>query len=960
MSHQAAALASLFSQARLTLKVPSASKSVFRSVVYFDEVLNVEAILTLPSHPLLPIASSSTHEAPFVQPLPLSALSARAQLGQQNIPPYLNALLACLHVNLYTDYVPPPTPSSQVPSRSINPYEPLSTVQLQFEHLQLLPSHAQPSDPAHAQHAPVRAFSNSWAGNQPPQPHRTLKDSADSSSSPLSTLSSHHAHLTHDGQHWRVHWHCRVPINFIATPFSPLLSITAALTLRLDDALLDQYIPNSSSRSFIRSGFAHSLLAPLHEGPVYPDESPLQSQARANASSALGLDGPNGLGSYLAHLPRDVVGGNNAVVTPRSGAQALNTIQQRRNDALSVDTQHRPQLPKPDSNGDLAVLSPRSASGSILTTSASSQGTSRSSGLGLESEDYSSGLQIYKRSTREVLPLKTALNVRMRTLITQHDPFIYRRPSSHQPLAQLESSRLVLSVELENPFESDSTFAVKDIQIKINPTSANDQQDAHNVVAKALEPMSSVLPIELTRGSQHNLLFYVYVDSDHALHSQSASSVGGGVDRSTSARNLTITVSSQPRGGPDKQALADFDSQWNCALDLAPVLSDAAKKSFIASGSRLASTAMHVAVSEGPLAGNKQYSASALRSAARQADNRNTYQQAGRRGGDRIEDIRTPRPGHLGLGFPPPMRTSSARYFSSAATIVGHIPDAAQDDGGFLQKAKARAASHQSLSTPLNHKDTVETQIKPWMDSSSSTVSPSAAATRGALVILSTLRRADSPPNTHKPGELGGSTLEPRPTLGEEGVALPSVSTNAKLLHPVCIAPPSVATGAARDGRGGVSVQTGDTIVVHLTLLHKALAAEAIRNIVFSWSTPLHHRTEPATRANRDSIDTDTRLTKARLMDAHTTRLQSSLSSSQPESTNSLIPLQDHLVLHEVLTPGQCSKVALALRCLSPGYHTLPSLKISFQADTGTSEAQEVVLSLERLGAVFVGPAAVL
>ncbi|KAJ1028958.1 hypothetical protein NDA18_002591 [Ustilago nuda] len=940
MSHQAAALASLFSKARLALKAPSASKSLFRSAVYFDQVLDVEAILTLPSHPLLPIEASSTHEAPFVHPLALSALSVRAQLGQQNIPPYLNALLACLHVNLYTDYVPPPTPSSQAPSRPTDPYEPLSTVQLQFEHLQLLPSHAQPSDPAHAQHAAVRAFSNSWAGNQPPKPHRTLKDSADSSNSPLSTLSSHHAHLTHDGQHWRVHWHCRVPINFIATPFSPLLSITAALTLRLDDALLDQYIPNSSSRSSIRSGFAHSLLAPLHEGPVYPDESPLQSQARANASSALGLDGPNGLGSYLAHLPRDVVGGNNAVVTPRSGAQALSTIQQRRNDALSVDTQHRWQFPKPDSNGDLAVLSPRSASGSILTTSASSHGTSRSSGLSIQSENYSSGLQIYKRSTREVLPLKTGLNVRMRTLVTQHDPFIYRRPSSHQSLAQLECSRLVLSVELENPFESDSTFTVKDIQIKIDPTCANDQQDAHNVVVKALEPMSSVLPIELTRGSQQNLLFYVYVDSHHTLHTQSASSVGGGVDSSTSARNLTITVSAQPRRPLDKQVLADFDSQWNCALDLAPVLSDAAKKSFIASGSRLASTEMNVAVSQGPVAGNKLYSASALRSAVHQLDNRNTYQQAGARRGDRVEDIPTPRPGQLGMGFPPPMRTSSA-----------------QDDDEFLQKAKARAASHQSLSTRLNNKETVERQIKPWMGSSSCTLSPS-AATRGALIILSTLRRADSPPNTHKPGQFAGTTPELRPTLGEEQVALASVSTDAKVLDPVCIGPPCVAIGAAHDGRGGVSVQTGDTIVVHLTLLHKALPTEAIRNIVFSWSTPCHHRTEPSTRTNRDPIDTDTLLTKTKPFDTHTTPLQPSLSSRQPENRKNLIALQDHLALHEVLSSGQCSKVALALRCLYPGYHTLPWLKISLQVDTGTNQAQELVFLLQSLGAVFVGPAA--
>lgn len=964
MPNQTAALVSLFSQARLSLKVPSASSSVARSVVYFDEVLKVEAVLTFPSDPLLPIASTSTYDAPYSHPLPLSALPTRAQLGQENIPPYLNALLACLHVNLYTDYVPPQSPSSQAPSKSTNPYEPLSTVQLRFEHLQLLPSHAHRSDSAQQQHAAVRAFSNSWAGNQPPKPHRTLKDSADASSSlPSPVSSSHHARLTHDGHHWSVHWHCRVPINFIGTPFSPLLSITAALTLRLDHALLDQYIPSSSSRSFIRSGFAHSLLAPLHEGPVYPDESPLQSQARANASSALGLDGPNGLGSYLAHLSKDVVGGNNTVVTPRSGAQALNAIQQRRTNALSADTHiahQRPQLSKPESNGDIAAISTRSASSSTLTPTASSQGANPSSGH--ESEQPSSGLQIYKRSTRQILPLKTGLNVRMRTLITQHDPFIHHRPSRHQPFAHLESSRLVLSVELENPFESDSTFAVNDIQIKIDPTASSEQQDAHVVVAKPLHPMSSVLPIELTRGRQHNMLFYVSVDPSHALYNKADFGAGLQGDRTASARNVTITVSGRPQGGSEQEELADFDSQWNCALDLTPVLSDAAKKRFISNANTtFAIGAGSAAVAEGPVAGNKQYSASALRSAAVLSDNRSSYpgSQAGTRG---MEDVRTPRPGQLGMGFPPPIRTSSARHFSTAAaTVVDHHADAAQveEDGGFLQKAKARAANRNSTAhSDSAHSESVGMQFRPWMTTSSTTISPAAAATRGGLVVLSTLRRAES---SHQAQSTeGGGPLKLSSTLGEDGVARPSVSTGAKVLHSASIPPSSSLGAGATSDKGGVRVQTGDTVVLDLTMLHKGVADGAIGNVVFSWHTPHLPTPNPAARGKRDSADSTTGLTKARLMDADTARLKSSLLSSHAESLNGLVPLQDHLVLQEVLMPGQSSKVALGLRCLSPGYHVLPSLKVRFEAHDGASEPEEVALVLEGLGAVFVTPAAVL
>ncbi|TKY85900.1 hypothetical protein EX895_005441 [Sporisorium graminicola] len=944
-SSAAAALADLFSKARLSLNVPSSSPSSSRAVAFFDEVLNVEAVLTLPSDPLLPVASSSTHPTLLSYRLPLPALPASTSLGHDAIPPYLAALLACLYVNLLTDYVPGQALSSTHLPKSTNPYEPLSTVQLQHQHLQLLPSHHPNADPAQAQHAAVRAFSNAWAGNQPPKPHRTLKDAADPQSyNP--TKSSHDAHLTHDGQHWSVRWRCRVPINYIATPFSPLLSVTAALTLRLDPTLLEHLIPASSPSAFLRSGFAHSLLAPLHEGPIYPDESPLQSQARAKASSTLGLDGPSGLGSYLAHLSKDVVGGNNTVVTPRSGAHALDAIHKRRSQIPAADAPLNKSLSKPDSNGDLAALSSGPKSSSDLTRTPSSQRTATPSQL--DSDNHLHGLQIYKRSTRLLLPLKTGLNVRMRTLITQHDPYIHRRPTLPQPNADLDSTRLVLSVELENPFESDSAFVVNDIQIKIDDAQS-DQHNSHCVIAKPLQPMPSVLPIRLTRGSQHNMLFYVSVESDHALHRQFSL-----LDqRELSARNVTITVSGRPIGEQEEH-MADFDSQWNCALDLTPVLSDAAKKLVVAGGS---ATGRLVQSTAGPVAGNVQYSASSLRTAAQHQGRYSTGPLAPPRI-DHADDTRTPRPGQLGMGFPPPLRTSSVRQFSTAtvASTVQLQPDATKTPSqpatptSFLDKAKARALNRQSASQLDAADHPAAVNIKPWSSSSNAMIEVAA----GGLLVLSTLRRAGGI-NVNGGRDKAEGDVKMESSLGDDGTVRPSDSIGTKTLHPTSIRPSNVEEKAAR-------FQAGDTVILDLTILYKSSPSavtdheDAITDISLSWASSATKLIDTTTVNNRDSIGASSDLARTRLIDADSARLKSFLLLSQAELLNGLIPIQDHLVLNTPLLPQQSRTVALSLRCLSPGSHAIPPLQLNF---TSASAGRSYCV-LDGLGRVCVTPAAVL
>lgn len=930
-----ALLADLFSKARLSLNLPSSSASTSRSVVFFDEVLNVETVLTLPADPLFPIASASTQAVPLLYPLPLPVVPDSTTLSHQSISPYLTALLACLHVNLATDYVPIESSSSINPTaKSANPYEPLSTVPSRFQHLQLLPSHTPLADPAHTQHAAVRAFSNAWAGNQPPRPHRTLKDSVEHSASAPSK-SSHNAHLTHDGQHWSVHWHCRIPINYVATPFLPFLSITAALTLRLDHALLDHLIPTSSSRPFNRSGFAHSLLSPLHEGPVYPDESPLQSQARANASSAFGLDGPNGLGSYLAHLPKSVVGGNNAIVTPRSGASALDSIQQRSHDALSADPAFDKSLSQSYANGDLAALSSRSAPNRHGPQSPSQ----------FESYPQSSGLHIYKRSTRQLLPLKTGLNVRMRTLVTNHGPHIHRRHLSQQAFAELESTRLVLSVELENPFDSDAAFTIHNIQIKVGSSQA-DEQESHTVVAKPLLPIDSVLPIQLTRGSQRNMLFYVSVEADHAMRGRKddvAFLLAG-------SRNVTVTVSGRPQG--DQEQLADFDSQWNCALDLTPVLFDATKKDLIASP---VSTSRPDYPLAGPVAGSSQYAASSLRAAAHN-HNRLSYTQVAPPRAELTEDLRTPRPGQLGMGFPPPMRTSSARHFSTAtaASPVQHASSErcldSQEATSFLHKARARTLNRQSASQLDESNQVVAApRIKPW--TSHSTALREFAA--GGLVILSTVRHAGANSAAGRDSvKRGGVKFEP--SLDDVGGARSSVSAANKTLPPI-----SNATSTA-EGRA-VRFKTDDTVIVDLTFLYSpatfnvAQIADAITDVTLSWAQSTK-RLVTSQAANRDTIDVSPDTAKTRLIDADSARLKSSVLLSQAQTLNGLIPTQDHLALSATLLPSQSRSIELALRCLSPGYHVIPPLQLAFHT---TSGGQRKYL-LDDLGSVYVTPAAVL
>lgn len=559
MEAQNASLAQLFASARLSVQLP-ASASSNPQTIFFDELLKVDIQLSLPSHQDLPVSDQPEYEVP----LPLSLAD------QLVVPPLLRTFLACLHVSLLTDYVPPSDPSA-TGHKSANPHIPFSSVNKQHADFQLLPE-ASGQQTASS----VRSFAASWSGVQRSDGPLSTLYSPNSSASDREQ-SNYTASLRQENSAWVIQWKCPVPINFIATPFEPLLSVTAALTLRLDPV----HLRTADTDPHLRSGFSHSLLTPLHEGPIYPDESRSQSVARASAASALGLDGPHGLGSYLADLPKDVMGGTSAIVTPKTGILALRAILQRNQDALAAQSAAASTTGASskavESNGDLA---------------AAVQSLSLAESERAEKESESTALRVYKRSTREVVALKTGLNVRMRTLYTTHDPFASASSTDlsmgleDSAPASLGSTSLVLCVELENPFDSGIVFTVSDIKIRIHPPSAASTQP-FQLHAKLLSYKSEDrFPIQLSQGQQHNLLYYLSSSAD------STAPVSLPSDTGNTVRNVTILVSGCPRpldflsAEPTQiyqgsaihagESSNDFESQWNCSLDVRPLLANAA------------------------------------------------------------------------------------------------------------------------------------------------------------------------------------------------------------------------------------------------------------------------------------------------------------------------------------------------------------------------------------------------
>ncbi|EPQ28702.1 uncharacterized protein PFL1_04005 [Pseudozyma flocculosa PF-1] len=663
-SAHCALLSHLFSTSALSVHVPSASRShasvdlsnqvellrssqdttatsitTIRETAYYDENLGAIVALRIPTSAALPPPPPSTPLDSRLRtsglPLPLapphvhhgSAAGSAEHDDAAAVPRILSTLLFCLHVALRAEYVPLAQIHAASQPSQHSPFDPLPTVHRAHAPYQL----QHPADPRHPQHQqlqqhsgqshPVGFFAAACAGNKGFDAPKVESDKVDRRASHLGAhLRRSRGYIAFDGEHWTVRWLCDVPVTFASTPFVPVLSLTAALTLRLSPPLLDNLLSDPLELANLSAhAFSHSLLSPLHQGPVYPDESTSERLIRMRNSSALGLDGPRGLGSHLTQLGKEVLGGSHTLVTPRSGLEGLKEVERRRKrmleaalaaagpDPNGASAGASGNLRSDDGDGDLGGGSSHRGGpggGDIVDDDSDGDGRDSSSSLTTApTHSDTAGLQVLKRSARTVLDVKSGLGVRMRTLFTPFSPFS-QRVDAGSDLDEvsgegLDEASLVLCVELENPSQSGLEFDVQDIEVRVEQVSGEARAVVRLLEGAPVTPgptsaagrtgSSGSFPVRLEQGQQRNLLYYLSVEDGDPTYQRPAIQLGGGNPGRMSSlpgsgkRNVAIIVKGRPimlgpSASPTTSEMEPFDSKWNCVLDLSPLFNCARRR----------------------------------------------------------------------------------------------------------------------------------------------------------------------------------------------------------------------------------------------------------------------------------------------------------------------------------------------------------------------------------------------
>lgn len=383
----------------------------------------------------------------------------------------------------------------------------------------------------------------------------------------------------------------------------PVLSLTVTATLRLDPSVLREALnphspaaaatlstsesmktlPSSSSLNSLASFTDPSadpgtfteidLLGGLAEGPYYPGEDQQNASGRSNLAHL-----------PLSRFPARVLGAR--LSTPETGARDL-------------AARTKSSFPAPPN------AEPASAS-----TAVQSEGR-QEAGADVD------GVRILRRSCRRVLDVRSAVQVRMRTVLAPSLPESIKGANSEQDNAfeQLRngtaSHALVLCVELENPSQSGLRFAVSSVRIEIAPPPAPPATASSSIGAKRDPRAEATLlqpegrfPMILDQADQQNLLYYVQFEADEL---EIANAIGNSSAAGDAQRFVSIVVegrplllgqtgdrnsSDEPDGhhtdGQSKTAgpagssssedephsyapTAPFLSRWNCTLDLSPL-----------------------------------------------------------------------------------------------------------------------------------------------------------------------------------------------------------------------------------------------------------------------------------------------------------------------------------------------------------------------------------------------------
>jgi hypothetical protein len=519
-----------------------------RKIAFYDEVIGACIRFSIPaSHRTIPRPDSSSRNA-FALPLEIGDEEEddNDEQREERAPVVLALLIASLRVSLEAAYVPPRLARDASDS--------LQRDEVEAGDIQLIPS-VEADDLAYQNVSlqtgtptseATRMVYKDWSGNAaPPKPELKRPCSMkgrDAFSATAEGTSSANVWFgkVAEVESWIVEWRCDIPIVFLRSRHpTPALILNATLTLLLQSSKLSLLAPSlvpPATTSASEAVFLHDLLNPLSEGPAYPDESPAERAARADASLAK---------LPLGKLPSSILGSK--LVTPARGANDLAKM-------LNV-SHHRVD------GGDVGSSDSKDTrSGNV------------DKGLGEEAT-------IVKRSVRKALDVRSAVQVRMRTTNIAGIGQGFGQKETQQDSEQDSIvPTLVLCVEIENPSNSGIEFALDDIGVQVALPS-----ESYGALHPAKRIQVSATPIgfvpdslTVTQGSQYNLLFRV----DFALPNDlvAAEALDPSALLTETQRTITIelfghpiflTASSSRKDAKDAEAASakSFTSTWSCTLD---------------------------------------------------------------------------------------------------------------------------------------------------------------------------------------------------------------------------------------------------------------------------------------------------------------------------------------------------------------------------------------------------------
>jgi hypothetical protein len=335
--------------------------------------------------------------------------------------------------------------------------------------------------------------------------------------------------------------------------------LTASLVLRLQQSHLERIYPSNlpTTESASESLYLHDLLNPLSEGPSYPDESPAERAARANASLAK---------LPLGKLPSSLLGSK--LVTPARNAKEINNILAKKTSTSNGDMGDTKELGAyGNRRGGRRILTNEGLLAFKLDMDGNTSAISDKQVEGLGEE-----VIVLQRSARRVLDVQSAVMVRMRTIAVPDFQ------AEEQTDIDSVMPTLILCVEIENPINSGMEYSLDSIDVGISrvplASSTSTRSSDASLIGVSMHRIGErIEPLVIEQGSQSNLLYHATFDCPSSGHDSDEDLLKA---LNEAQRNVSIKLLGRPlllQRGDDGQSNSyspteKFISTWTCTLDL--------------------------------------------------------------------------------------------------------------------------------------------------------------------------------------------------------------------------------------------------------------------------------------------------------------------------------------------------------------------------------------------------------